>query len=141
MNVEFQSEHFRLHILYSMVSSEYKNILSFFIKMEAISNTKLSEIDPKKECNFKNVDDIYLGGKAMAQLIKAPLLDENVVKRFKTYCLTFLVELSVQINVFAFFTIWVFVLLIWVFLWSCLGFRQKSHQYSLNTYKKSIPIK
>ena len=32
MNTKFQSEHFRLHLLHSMVLSEYRNILSCFIK-------------------------------------------------------------------------------------------------------------
>lgn len=81
-----------------MASSEYKNILSFFIKNEVLNNTTLSEIDPNKESNFKSVNDVYLGGKAMVQLINDPLGNESSVKRFKTYCLKFLVELSNQIR-------------------------------------------
>ena len=32
INIESQSEHFRLHQLYTMITSEYKNILNCFIK-------------------------------------------------------------------------------------------------------------
>ena len=46
-NLEFQSEQFRLHNLHSMVSTEYKIILSFFIKEEVFTQIDLSNIDPK----------------------------------------------------------------------------------------------
>ena len=48
--------------------------------------------------NHKSISDLYLGGKAMAQLIKDPLRDNALVKRFKTDCLKLLVELSIQIK-------------------------------------------
>ena len=47
LNLEFQSEQFRLHKLHSMVSTEYKIILSFFIKEEVFMQMDLSNIDPK----------------------------------------------------------------------------------------------
>ena len=81
-----------------MVASEYKNILSFFIKDSALSNTKLSQIYCSNESNHKSVYDVYLRGKAMAQLINDPPRDEAFIKRFKTDCLKFLVELSNQIK-------------------------------------------
>ena len=98
LNIEFQSEHFRLHVLFSMVSSEYKDILSFFIKEDVLNSHKISEIDPSMKENHKSISDLYLGGKAMAQLIKGPIRDEALVTRFKTNCLKLLVELSVQIK-------------------------------------------
>ena len=98
LNVEFQSEHFRLHRLYLMVTSEYKNIMSCFIKDELMTNTKLSEIDPCLEINHKHIDDLYLGGRSMTRLIKQPLDNETITRRFKSDCLKFLVELCNQIR-------------------------------------------
>ena len=63
LNTEFQSEHFRLHVLFSMVLSEYKDILSYFIKDDVLNSHKLSEIDLSMKDNHKNVSDLYLGGK------------------------------------------------------------------------------
>ena len=36
LNVEFQSEHFRLHLLHTMVSCEYKSMLACFIKDDVL---------------------------------------------------------------------------------------------------------
>ena len=45
INTKFQSEHFRLHQLYTMITSEYKSILNCSIKEEILLAKKLSEID------------------------------------------------------------------------------------------------
>ena len=47
LNLEFQSEQFRLHKLHSMVSTEYKIILSVFTKEEVFMQMDLSNINPK----------------------------------------------------------------------------------------------
>lgn len=98
LNTEFQSEHFRLHLLYQMVSSEYKTILGFFIKPEVLESKKLSEIDPRDETNYQDLDQIYLGGAATAHLIQVPFPDSQTEKRFKSDCLKFMVELCAQIT-------------------------------------------
>ncbi len=98
LNSDFQSEHFRLHQLYITVSSEYKNILSFFIKEEILQTTKLSEIDPCIKNNHKNIDNIYLGGRAISHLINEPFKDDARTKRFRNDCLKVLVELAFQIK-------------------------------------------
>ena len=95
LNIEFQSEHFRLHVLHSMVANEYRNILGFFIRDEVLQVAKLSEIDPNVQSNHKRINEIYLGGKASAHLIAEPFKEE-VDKRFKSDCLKFLIELSNQ---------------------------------------------
>lgn len=97
LNTEFQSEHFRLHLLHKMVSLEYSNILSCFIKQEVMASFKLSEIDIRNEKFYKKLEDLYLGGRAMALLSKEPLGDQGE-KNFKTDCLKFLVELAKQIK-------------------------------------------
>ncbi|KAF2348465.1 hypothetical protein FHG87_020780, partial [Trinorchestia longiramus] len=97
LNVEFQSENFQLHRLHMMVTTEYRNILSFFVTEKIMQCVKLSDIDPINACNHKKMDDIYLGGLAMMHLINKPLPTE-VLLRFKNDCLKFLVELCVQIR-------------------------------------------
>ena len=58
INTEFQSEHFRLHQLYTMITSEYKSFLNCFIKEEILLAKKLSEIDPQDIGN-KNLLVMY----------------------------------------------------------------------------------
>jgi len=37
MNIEFQAENFRLHKVYSTLTSEYRHLLSLFIKDEVLT--------------------------------------------------------------------------------------------------------
>ena len=97
LNIEFQSEHFRLHRLHLMVVSEYTNILGCFVKESVLQGIKVADIDPTNKYYHKTIENIYLGGSAMAQLIHHPL-PSNTLKRFKQDCLKFLVELCVQIR-------------------------------------------
>lgn len=92
LNVEFQSEHFRLHV---MMTTEYRNILSYYIREDVLQNVKLDGIDLNNEKNHKKLSDIYLGGKATAYLINSPF-NEDVGRRFRCACLKFLVELCNQ---------------------------------------------
>ena len=48
INTEFQSEHFQLHQIYTMITSEYKSILNCFINEEILFAKNLSEIDPQE---------------------------------------------------------------------------------------------
>lgn len=45
MNTEFQSQHFRLSKLYSVISDEYRSILGLFVREEIIQSQKISYID------------------------------------------------------------------------------------------------
>lgn len=98
LNLEFQSEEFRLHMLYTMVTTEYKELLSFFIRDEILMRTPLQELNPTTESLHVACKDIYLGGKASAQLLIEPLKDEACEIRFKTDCKKFLIELCEQIR-------------------------------------------
>ncbi|GFN80995.1 proteinral transcription factor ii-i repeat domain-containing protein 2 [Plakobranchus ocellatus] len=98
LNLEFQSERFRLHMLYTMVTSEYKTFLSFFIRDEVLLTTKIQDIDPSQESLHRDLGDIYLGGKAIALLLSEPLVNEACNTRFKIDCKKFLVELCVQMK-------------------------------------------
>jgi hypothetical protein len=46
MNIEFQAENFRLHKIYSSLTSQYRYLLSLFIKDEVLQSTNLADIDP-----------------------------------------------------------------------------------------------
>ena len=93
---EFQSEHFRLHLLYAKVSFEYQSILSCFIKDDVLFSSKLSDIDPGNRANYKDMKDVYLGGRTMSYLKQNPIdCDTN---KFKTDCIHFLIELCYQMK-------------------------------------------
>lgn len=96
LNVEFQSEHFRLHLLHTMVSCEYQSILSCFIKEDVLISSKLSDIDLSNAANHKDMNDIYLGGRTMSYLVQNPI--DGDFSRFKTDCINFLIELCSQIR-------------------------------------------
>ena len=93
INTEFQSEHFRLHQLYTMITSEYKSILNCFIKEEILLAKKLSKIDPQDVRNQIPISDVYLGRQCFSQLLNDPLQDESCTIRFKSDCFKFLLEL------------------------------------------------
>ena len=98
LNLEFQFEHFRLHQLFSSVSTEYKNILSFYIRDEILSSLKLLEIDPCCKTDYKNREGIYFGARTIAYLHTNPFKDAAIEKVFSNNCLKFLIELSCQIK-------------------------------------------
>ena len=98
LNVDFQSEHFRLHQLFLSVSTEYKNILSCFIIDEMLMTSKLSEVDPNDVSKYKEMKEISLGGKAMVHLMKNPFKDNAILLRFKSDCLNVLVRLASEIK-------------------------------------------
>ena len=98
LNLESQSEHFRLHQLYTKTSSEYKDIFSFFIKEEILQAKTLSTIDPCNKSNHRNIDDVYLGDRARPHLIKEQFKDDAITLRFRNDCLKVLVELAFQMR-------------------------------------------
>ena len=98
LNLEFQSEQLKLHKLHSMVSTEYKIILSFFIKEEVFTQMDLSNIDPKDKNIYKPIENIYLGGRTMSLLEEEPIVDQENNIAFRNGCLKFLMELCVQIK-------------------------------------------
>ena len=89
INTEFQSEHFRLHQLYTMITSEYKSILNCFIKEEILFAKNLSEIDPHDIRSQKPISDVCLGGQCFSQLLNDPLQDESCTIRFRSVASSF----------------------------------------------------
>lgn len=98
MNLEFQSEYFRLGSLYAIIADEYRSILAMFIKEDVVLTKKLDDIDPCDKSLYKNLEDINLGGRCQAHLLREPIADKGVKKRFLLDCQKFLVELCKQIK-------------------------------------------
>ena len=96
-NLEFQLEHFRFHPLHTMVSSEYRSILSLYIKEEVIMYDVLCNIDPSDRKLFNSLEDLFLGGRTMSLLEQEPLVNDVLV-RFKNDCLKFLVTYVYKLN-------------------------------------------
>ncbi|XP_052826877.1 uncharacterized protein LOC128248759 [Octopus bimaculoides] len=94
INVEFHSEHFRLHLLHTLQSNEYKNILSCFIKEYVLAVSKVSDIDLNNTTNHKDMSDIYLGERAMRYLEQNPIVGESA--KFKTECKHFLYRIMLS---------------------------------------------
>ena len=120
-NLKFQSKQFRLHKLHSVVLTEYKIILSLFIKEEGFTLMDLSNIDPKDKKIHKPIENIYLGGRTMSLLEEEPIVDQENNIAFRNNCLKFLIELCVQIkqrfpfsddNIIAKLKVWIQILLI-----------------------------
>ncbi|KAK3888410.1 hypothetical protein Pcinc_007538 [Petrolisthes cinctipes] len=97
MNVEFQSEYFRLDTLYSTIASEYRSVLGMFMKDEILMTEKLANINPTDSSKFKALDNLHVGGRCEVLLMKEPLQDEKK-KRFLFDCRKFLVELCQQMR-------------------------------------------
>ena len=98
INTQFQSEHFQLHQIYAMITSEYKSILNCFIKEEILFEKNLSEIDPQDMRSQKPISDVYLRGQCFSQSLNDSLQDESCTIRFKSDCFKFLLELSLQMK-------------------------------------------
>lgn len=63
MNIDFQSQYFRLSTLYSTTSDEYRSILAMFVSEEVLQSQGLSNIDPHDPAIYKKVDVLDLGGR------------------------------------------------------------------------------
>lgn len=96
LNIEFQSEQFRLHQLYLSVSTEYKSVLEMFIKKDVLKQSQLNDIDPKDKRNHTNILYVYLGRRAIGLLIQEPFKDKSIEIRFWTDCLKVLIGVSAQ---------------------------------------------
>jgi hypothetical protein len=78
MNLEFLSEQFRLHKLYSVVCEEYSVILSLFIPEDLLLTMKLADINPSNATLYQKLDGIQLGGRCEALLNRQPLGEKEV---------------------------------------------------------------
>lgn len=98
MNLEFQSEKNKLHVLLKRVSDLYKNILRNYLNPDYIKKNEntLKNIDPKNPRNFLNIEKVYLGTKV--ELLSANNINEKEFGDFKLKCLEFYIELATQLK-------------------------------------------
>ncbi|XP_068207490.1 uncharacterized protein [Palaemon carinicauda] len=94
MNLEFQSQYFRIATLYSTIADEYRSILALFVDEDILHSHSLAELDPNDAAKHKSI--IELGGRCEAMLIKQPLGEKE--GRFRNDCKRFLVELCSQMK-------------------------------------------
>ena len=96
LNVEFQSEEFRLHQVHRSIFDEYLIILSLYIKETVLASMQLSEINPGNPRHNKRTEDIIVGGSCEALLLQEPLKENE--EQFRLDVLAFLIELCKQIK-------------------------------------------
>nr|WP_253308757.1 hAT transposon family protein [Rickettsia endosymbiont of Ceutorhynchus assimilis] len=98
LNLEFQSEKNKLHVLLKRVSDLFKNILRNYLDPEYIraNENNLKNIDPKNPRNFLTIDKVYLGTKV--EVLSQQNINQNDLANFKLKCLEFYVELSSQLK-------------------------------------------
>ena len=96
LNRLFQSEQPQIYRLHEDVKKLVYTILDNFIKPLHLKNTQIENINYKHPHNLIEEDNMYLGA-AVGQY----LVDENIhpqeIKKFKTNCLSFYIELVDQI--------------------------------------------
>ena len=98
MNLEFQSEQYRLATLHASIAGEYRSILGMFVKEDVLFTEKLSNINPQDTTLYQSLEKLNLGGRCSALLIKEPIHDSDAGKRFLIDCRNFLVELCLQMK-------------------------------------------
>ena len=96
MNIEYQSEKPRIHILLKSIKVYFKTILSNFVKRDLIHNSSLEQflID---ETVFDDVEKIYLGPKA-ALVLSEGNIPVHKINEVKKVCRNYYIELCKQIS-------------------------------------------
>lgn len=96
LNLEFQSENPKIHLLYTRMASCYRLLLSYYIKPDYLKNTDDSKLQYRNPNHFLPLDKIYLGPKVTAALSNKILskLEEDT---FRKNCLSFYIEAANQI--------------------------------------------
>ena len=96
INLEFQSETARIHILLSEVKDSVKTILANFIKIDCITDDLLKTFQILNKNIFCSVDEIYIGP-AAEKVICSYELDEISVREIRKSCRMYYIELVTQI--------------------------------------------
>lgn len=95
INVQFQAEGFRMHILVSSITSMYKTVLKNFMRPDYVDQCSLDKI-LLHPANYLQLNEIYVGAKSEIILLEKSVSD-NEIKNFKVSCLHFYVELCKEI--------------------------------------------
>lgn len=96
LNLEFQSEKTKIHLVQKRVKDLYRTLVRNFIKIEHLNKTPIKNINPSNPRSFIELDRIYFG--AQVELMINDNFDANDVRDFKLRCLDFYIELCTQIK-------------------------------------------
>lgn len=101
LNIELQSEKPKFPVLLTKMTLLLKNTMSYFIKNDILNKTSLFSINVNNPNNYKDINNIYFGGKVDA-FLKNETTKEKIStadwKSFEVRCLDFYVELVNQIK-------------------------------------------
>jgi hypothetical protein len=99
MNLEFQSESPRIHILIPTMTMYYKMIAKFFLKVEAVNNVPINASNPSNPRNFRQLEDIYLGaGFANTLSENVDNITQHALHEITINCLNFYIQLCTEIQ-------------------------------------------
>nr|CAH7768616.1 unnamed protein product [Callosobruchus chinensis] len=82
LNLKFQSESPKIHILYERMATTYKTILQCYMKSDYVNNTDVSAIQYRNPDHFKPLEDIYCGPKVAIAFGKNVLDNQQKHNRF-----------------------------------------------------------
>lgn len=97
MNLEFQSERPKLHLLLSRITDLYRTLLRSFIRKTHLDGTSLQDINVTNPEHYTEVENIYFGAKVDVAIAKQTI-DSKELNNFRLKCLDFYVELANQIK-------------------------------------------
>ncbi|KAK8376456.1 hypothetical protein O3P69_009837 [Scylla paramamosain] len=78
MNLEFQSEQYRLATLHASIAGEYRSILGMFIKEDVLFTEKLSNINPQDTTLYQSLEKLNLGGRSTILCQFIPTKHSNI---------------------------------------------------------------
>nr|XP_023013328.1 uncharacterized protein LOC111503289 [Leptinotarsa decemlineata] len=95
LNLEFQSEKTKIHLVQKRVRDLYRTLLRNFIKKEHIDKTPIQNINPSNPRSIIELEKMYLGAQVELMIND---FEVNDVRDFKLRCLDFYIELCTQIK-------------------------------------------
>ena len=97
LNLEFQAEKPKLHLLLSRVRDLYRNILRNFIEKDYLDSVPLQKDELSQTQNWIELEKVYCGA-ATEIILKNENIDPKNFHNFKTHALSFYVILSEEIR-------------------------------------------
>lgn len=97
LNLEFQSETLKLHVLLKRISALYTTILRNFIKKEHLTNFNLNDVNIKNPRIYTTIDNMYFGAKFELFALETNI-NSTELNNCKLKCLDFYIELATQIR-------------------------------------------
>lgn len=98
LNKEMQSEKPKIFKLFNSVKTVYISILDLFIKKSVLRSKEYYNINVLNPQNFKQLEEIDLGGSVMAYLVQHDDIPPEELQKFRLTCLSFYQELRKQIK-------------------------------------------